>query len=129
MNDTPAKPIDRGFEYEVRLCVSIPLSWASLLKEAAAHHYDHLCREIGKQGVINGLYNTAYDSEYPSTRAVSWRDLDLITKVAEQLEYHTQDHLLIRAIRRWLRETKDAIEHQRVLCMELPGSRKLDDDD
>lgn len=80
-------PIQRGFEYEVRLAVSIPLAWAKLLKLAAKHHYDYKCREIGECGVVNGLYNTAVDSEWPSTIAVSWRDQDLITKVAEQLHH------------------------------------------
>src|SRR5574341_1479416 len=66
----------------------------------------------------------AQDSEWPSVYPVTWSDLDLTTKVAEQLEYHTQDHTLIRAIRSWLRETMDAIAHQRNACMELSGTAK-----
>ena len=116
------EPIQRGFEYEVRLAVSIPLAWAALLKAASKHHYDHRCNEAGRHGVINGLYNTACDSEYPSNYPVTWRDLDLTTKVAEQLEYHTNDHVLVRAIRAWLRETMGAIARQRDACMKLPGS-------
>ena len=118
-----SSPIQKGFEYEVRLAVSIPLAWAKLLKESSKHHYDMRCNEAGHHGVINGLYNTACDSEWPSTYRVSWSDLDLVTKVAEQLEYHTHDHELIGAIRTWLRVTKDAIEAQRELCVKLPGSR------
>jgi len=119
-------PIQRGFEYEVRLVVSIPIAWATLLKEASKHHYDYKCRDTGKHGTVNGLYNTACDGEYASTLAVSWSDLDLTTKVAEQLEYHTTDHAMIRAIRVWLRETMDAIAHQRNACMALPGTAKED---
>ena len=116
-------PIQRGFEYEVKLAVSIPLAWATLLKEASKHHYDLRCNEAGHHGVINGLFNTAQGSEWPSTYPVTWSDLDLTTKVAEQLEYHTHDHVLIHAIRAWLRATMDAIEAQRQLCLKLPGSR------
>jgi hypothetical protein len=112
-------PILRGFRYEVGLYVSIPLAWATLLKAASKHHYDLRCNEAGQHGVINGLFNTACDSEYPSVYPVTWSDLDLTTKVAEQLEYHTSDHALIRAIRAWLRTTMDTIAHQRNVCMEL----------
>ena len=121
-------PIQRGFEYEVRLAVSIPRAWATLLKEASKHHYDYKCRATGDHGTVNGLFNTALDSEWPSTLAVTWSDLDLTTKVAEQLEYHTTDQDLIRAIRRWLRETMNAIEAQRQLCEKLPGSRQYYDE-
>lgn len=117
-------PIQRGFTYEVRLCVSIPVAWATLLKTAAKHHYDYKCRTAGDAGVVNGLYNTACDSEWPSVYPVAWSDLDLVTKVAEQLEYHTKDHELIRAIRAWLRASMDALEHQWRACTELPGSAK-----
>lgn len=115
-------PIQRGFKYEVSLYVSIPLAWAALLKDASKHHYDHRCNEAGHRGVINGLFNTALDGEFPSIFPVTWSDLDLTTKVAEQLEYHTTDHTLIRAIRAWLRETKDEISRQREACMLLPGT-------
>ena len=125
----PATPIQRGFEYEVRLAVSIPLTWALLLKTASKHHYDARCHTAGDHGVINGLYNTALDSEWPSTYPVTWSDLDLTTKVAEQLEYHTFDHALVRAIRAWLRETMDAITRQGHACMGLPGSNGPDDEE
>jgi hypothetical protein len=115
-------PIHRGFVYEVRLAVSIPLAWATLLKESSKHHYDYKCRATGDHGTVNGLYNSALDGEWPSTVPVTWSDLDLTTKVAEQLEYHTANHALIRAIRAWLRETMDVIAHQRNVCMDLPGS-------
>ena len=118
-------PIQRGFEYEVRLAVSIPIAWATLLKEASKHHYDYKCRDTGKHGTVNGLYNTACDGEWPSTVAVSWSDLDLTTKVAEQLEYHTTDHALIRAIREWLRKTMAAISHQRNACIRLSDNKDL----
>ena len=113
-------PIQRGFKYEVSLYVSIPLAWATLLKAASKHHYDLRCNEAGDHGVINGLFNTALDSAFPSIYPVTWSDLDLTTKVAEQLEYHTSDHVAIRAIRIWLRETMAMIAHQRNVCMELP---------
>lgn len=122
-------PIQRGFEYEVRLAVSIPLAWAQLLKDSAKHHYDHRCNEAGHHGVVNGLFNTACDSEHPSTYPVTWRDLDLVTKVAEQLEHHSSDHELIRAIRSWLRTTKAAINAQYDICMKLPGSSSRYGDD
>jgi hypothetical protein len=121
VNDN-ALPIRRGFEYEVRLAVSIPIAWADLLKQAAQHHYDYKCRETGDRGVVNGLYNTALDGPWPSTIAVSWRDLDLVAKVAEQLQHHTKDHLLVLAIRAWLQDSKDAINEQLDLCVKLPGS-------
>jgi hypothetical protein len=117
-----AKPIQYGFEYEVRLAVSIPIAWAELLKLASKHHYDSTCREIGESGVINGLYNTAYDGKYPSTYAIARRDLNLIMKVCEQLHWHTKDFGLIVTIRAWLQDTWDAIGKQRELCMKLPGS-------
>jgi len=120
------RPIQRGFEYEVRLAVSIPLTWANLLKQASQHHYDYKCRETGKQGVINALYNTAFDGEWPSTYPVSFSDLNLVSKVAEQLHHHTEDHLLVLVIRAWLQDTMEAIVKQREVCMELPGTTEKD---
>jgi hypothetical protein len=117
-------PIQRGFEYEVRMAVSIPLAWATLLKQSAEHHYDYKCREAGKSGVVKGLFNTARGGEFPSTYAVSWSNLDLITKVAEQLHHHTKDQALILAIRGWLRTTMDAIKRQHVACRALSGSKE-----
>lgn len=116
------KPIQSGFEYEVRLAVSIPLAWATLLKQAAKHHYDARCREVGDRGVVNALYNTAHDGEWPSTYAVSFSDLNITAKVAEQLQRHTDDHLLTLTIRAWLHDAMEAIAKQRELCMTLPGS-------
>ena len=117
-------PIRQGFGYEVSLIVSIPFAWAVLLKASSKHHYDRRCRDEGDHGVINALYNTALDGEFPSTHPVTWSDLDITTKVAEQLESHTTDHELIREIRKWLRESMDAIARQRAVCLELPGFRK-----
>ncbi len=122
--DTTRDAHQYGFEYTVMLAVSIPLAWATLLKEASKHHYDARCREIGEQGVINALYNTAYDGPWPSHHPVSFSNLNIVSKVAEQLQWHTDDHALIIAIRAWLRTTMDAIAHQRTACMELPGSAK-----
>jgi hypothetical protein len=121
VNDSP---IDKGFEYTVRLAVSIPLAWATLLKVTAENHYDYKCREIGKAGSINGLCNTACDTEYLSTMPLSWRDFDLIAKVAEQLRHHTEDFGLILKINGWIRASKDAITAQEKLCEELPNTRQ-----
>lgn len=125
MNDDSIQrvaPIQHGFEYEVRLAVSIPIAWAALLKEASKHHYDARCREIGERGVINGLYNTACDGEYPSSCPVSFSDLNIVSKVAEQLRHHTTDHMLTLTIRAWLQDTMEKLSKQRALCMTLPGS-------
>ena len=118
----PIAPISLGFEYEVRIAVKIPLAWAELLKLAAKHHYDYKCRESGERGVVNALYNTAQGGTFESSHAVSWSDLDLVTKVAEQLRHHTEDHALIIKINKWLHETLVAISRQREICMKLPGS-------
>ena len=118
-----ASPIQKGFEYEVRLAVSIPLAWAELLKKCAEHHYDWKCRESGECGTVNGLYNTAIGGPLSSsTLAVRWRDLDLVCKVLEQAPHHTEDWALMLTIRGWLKGTMEAIENQRQLCMKLPGS-------
>jgi hypothetical protein len=118
----PKSPVQGGFRYEVQLEVAIPIAWAQLLKEAAKHHYDLRCNEAGHHGVINGLFNTAINDKFACFCPVEWRDLDLITKVAEQLEYHTKNHALIREIRGWLRRSMDTIEEQHQRCDELPES-------
>ena len=115
-------PLQYGFEYEVKLAVSIPIAWARVLKDAATHHYDYKCRESGERGVVNALYNTAHDGLWPSNYPVSWSDLDRVLKVAEQLRLHTKDHELIFAINKWLHETMDAIAAQRALCAKLPSN-------
>ena len=117
-----AAPTQYGFEYEVKLAVSIPLAWAILLKEASKNHYDARCREIGERGVVNALYNTACDGEYPSNYPVSFSDLNIVSKVAEQIRYHTNDRVLVLAIQVWLHDTMEALFKQRELCMKLPGS-------
>jgi hypothetical protein len=136
-----AAPLQFGFEYEVKLAVSIPLAWAELLKEAAKHHYDYKCRESGERGVVNALYNTAQGGPFMRMRQedraadetdedllvginhpVSFSDLDLVSKVAEQLRYHSKDGLLVLAIHAWLQDTMEALSKQRALCMKLPGS-------
>lgn len=122
MSTVASAPIQHGFEYEVRLAVSIPIAWAELLKQAAKHHYDYKCRETGDHGVVNALYNTAYDGQWPSNYPVSFSDLNLVSKVAEQLHYHTNDHMLALTIRAWLQDTMEALSKQRTLCMKLPGS-------
>lgn len=118
-------PIQRGFEYTVRLAVSIPLAWAKLLKQAAEHHYDYKCRETGKQGVVNALCNIALDGEWPSTYLVSFSDLNLVSKVAEQLHHYTDDHRLVLSIRAWLQDTMEAIVKQHEVCTRLPGSAEV----
>lgn len=117
-----AAPQQYGFEYTVRIAVSIPIAWAKLLKEAAEHHYDYKCREIGERGIVNSLYNTAFDGEFPSNYPVSFSDLNFVSKIAEQLHYHTEDRALALTIRAWLRDTMEALSKQRALCMTLPGS-------
>ena len=102
-------PTEHGFEYEVRLAVSLPIAWTKYLKRVAAGHYDYKCREAGEAGVINGLHNTAHDGEFPSTYSVSWRDLDLIAKVMEQASYYDAGFLLINPINQWVRAAKDKI--------------------
>lgn len=117
-----AAPMQYGFEYEVKIAVSIPLAWAQLLKDAATHHYDYKCRESGKQGVVNALFNTAQGGPLQSNYPVTFRDLDLVSKVAEQIHHHTTDHMLALTIRAWLQDTMEALSKQRELCMKLPGS-------
>lgn len=123
-SSNPIAPVLLGFEYEVRIAVKIPLVWAELLKLAAKHHYDYKCRESGERGVVNALYNTAQGGTFECSRAVSWSDLDLVMKVAEQLRYHTKDFALIGTINKWIHETLGAIARQRRICMQLPGSAK-----
>ena len=125
LRDDAVMPTQHGFEYTVWLAVSIPLAWAKLLKQAAEHHYDYKCRETGKQGVVNALFNTAFDGEWPSTCAVRFSDLNLVSKVAEQLHHHTQDHLLTRTIRAWLQDTMEALCKQHKACLKLPGSAEI----
>lgn len=101
------------FEYEVRLNVVIPLTWATALKAIAKHHYDYKCKEAGDCGVINGLFNcatwSAKEGEVPSYMPVSWRDLDLMTKVMEQAHYHKDVAPIEEKINVWLKKTKEAI--------------------
>jgi hypothetical protein len=117
-----ASPLQYGFEYEVKLAVSIPMAWAVLLKEAAKHHYDYKCRESGDRGTVNGLFNTAQGGPLQSSYAATFSDLDLVSKVAEQLHHHTKDRMLVLAIQAWLQDSLEAISKQRALCMKLPGS-------
>ena len=99
------------FSYEVRLEVSLPSAWTTLLKQVASHHYDYKCREAGERGVINGLHNTTCDGEFPSSYPITWRDLDLITKVMEQARYFSDEtNDTGPAISLWLYEAKRAIK-------------------
>jgi hypothetical protein len=103
-------PEYRGFEYKLRLAVSIPLAWAEFLRTVALQHYDLWCRESAKAGVVNGLRNTACDSEYPSSFPVEWRDLDLLAKIMEQSHYHAVSEplkALAVEINAWIRQVKD----------------------
>lgn len=81
---TTSTPIVSGFEYEVRLAISLPIAWTTLLKQVGAAHYDYKCREAAECGVINGLHNTACDGEFPSNHPVSLRDIHLIMEVLER---------------------------------------------
>lgn len=82
-------PIYDGFEYRVRLRVSIPRAWGEFLRIVARHHYDGWCKESARSGVVNGLCNTACDEPEIATRfPVGWRDLDLLAKIMEQAHYH-----------------------------------------
>lgn len=114
---TVVVPMQYGFEYEVKLSVSIPIVWARLLKETAKHHYDYRCRECGDRGVINALYNTSFDGECPSNHPVTFSDLNLVSS-----RHHTDDSDLVFAIHAWLQDTRGALDRQRALCMKLPGS-------
>lgn len=80
-------PICAGFEYEVRLAVSIPRAWAQLLEEVATHHYDAKCRESLLSGIVRALRNTACDGASPSCHPLGWRDFDLLAKIMEQAPY------------------------------------------
>jgi hypothetical protein len=104
----PPRPQVIGFEYQVRIAVSLPRAWTTLLKQIAARHYDYQCRESGDHGVINGLHNTACDGDFPSSSPVSWRDLDLITKVMEQAPNMT----VARQIDAFLLKYKRVIERR-----------------
>lgn len=102
-------PVYRGFEYRVRLAVSIPLVWAELLRDVALQHYDLWCRESARDGVVNALRNTACDSEYPSSHPVEWRDLDLLAKIMEQARYHAvseQALACVAEINTWICQVK-----------------------
>ena len=102
-------PVYSGFEYRVRLAVSIPTAWAEFLRTVAQHHYDGLCREVAKAGVVNALCNTACDGEFPSNYPVDWRDLDLLAKIMEQARYHADSDELVecmRSIDAWIRQAK-----------------------
>jgi len=121
--DAPAatSPLCTGFEYHVKMAVSIPSTWAELLGEVASHHYDAKCRESAKRGIVNALRNTACDSAYPSNHPLGWRDFDLLAKIMEQAPFHTRNPTLIAraaAIVEWIRQSKqlcldreNALEH------------------
>lgn len=103
-------PEYRGFEYRLRLAVSIPLAWAEFLRTVALQHYDSWCRESARAGVVNGLRNTARDLEYSSSFPVEWGDLDLLAKIMEQAHYHATSEplkMLAVEINAWIRQAKD----------------------
>ena len=105
-------PVYRGFEYRVRLAVSIPLAWAEFLRDVALCHYDLWCQESAKAGVVNALRNTACDSEHPSSYPVEWRDLDLLAKIMEQARYHAKSDETwerVARINAWIQQAKDWI--------------------
>lgn len=104
------QPVFKGFEYRVRLAVSIPIAWGNFLRIVAIRHYDYKCRESAKDGVVNALCNTACDGEFSSSYPVEWGDLDLLAKIMEQAHYYTRDGLLTgdiaAVIDAWIRQTK-----------------------
>ncbi len=118
------EPISSGFEYRVLLGVAIPLSWARALKTVGERHYDYKCREVAKQGVVNGLHNTALWNEEAdrglgtgddhvtaevSTHAISSSDCNIMLKILEQACYHQLGDVVVDDIRRWLRGVMDRI--------------------
>ncbi len=113
-------PVYQGFEYRVRLAVSIPLAWAEFIHDAALHHYDLRCRESARAGVVNALRNTACDSEHPSSYPVEWRDLDLLAKIMEQAHYRDYSEAQresIAEINAWIRHVKGGlIEREEALA-------------
>jgi hypothetical protein len=123
-----AEPVSKGFEYTVRLNVTIPLAWAKVLKETGARHYDYKCREMAECGVVNGLHNTALlneDPEFradrpelePSTHPVAWHDCDGMMKILEQAHYMF-DVVVVGQIRTWLRRTMDQIAARTLTVIE-----------
>lgn len=105
-------PIERGFEYQVRLAVVIPMAWATALKKIGEAHYDWKCKHAADRGVVNGLYNTAafyQDSPDDSSHPISWSDCDLMLKILEEARHHTFDATMIEAIRSWLHLTMGKI--------------------
>lgn len=112
-------PICLGFEYHVRLAVSIPLAWAAFLRTVAQHHYDYKCRLSAKNGIVNGLYNTAYDSEFPSSFSVGWADLDLLEKIMEQAHWYAcPEQVEIVEIGAWISQAKTWISEREVLLVQ-----------
>lgn len=113
-------PVLDEFRYHVRREVAIPLEWAKLLKETAAHHYDHKCRAAGVGGVVNGLFNHATWNENKIARdrigfsPVSWGDCDLMLKILEQVD-HDQE-TVAAAVRVFLRRTMMEISDRLTLC-------------
>lgn len=108
MIQTPS-PVYRGFEYRVRLAVSIPQAWAEFLRAVALQHYDLRCQESARCGIVNALRNTACDSEHPSSFPVGWRDLDLLAKIMEQARYHAisgQAQARVVEINAWIYQAK-----------------------
>jgi hypothetical protein len=105
-------PMYRGFEYHVRLRVSIPGAWAELLRDVALRHYDLWCRECAKDGKIRALCKGARDGEFPWCHPVEWQDLDLFAKIMEQADYcvtRDQERACIAEINQWIRQMKDCL--------------------
>lgn len=94
------EPLDCGFEYDIKLKVCLPLTWASFIKKVAENHYDAAVKTSADRGPINGLYNCAFWTEErnatPSDHEdyglaighpISLRDLDTICKAMEPARY------------------------------------------
>lgn len=105
-----------GFDYEVRARLSLTLAETTFLKTVAEHHYDWKCREIGRCGALNGLYNHAlYPAEDPADDhgcACSSHDIDTMMKIMEQAHWHCRtddDRKLAAGILLGLRAAFEAI--------------------
>jgi hypothetical protein len=61
------------------------------LKIVAEHHYDGVCKSIGRQGGwLYGVDNSlAFTGAAEQTTALSWREADTALKVMEMRRYHT----------------------------------------
>lgn len=115
------KPRIASFAYEVFVELAIPIEWAKLIKHVGEHHYDYLCKEVSRAGVINGIYNVATwndeeTSDKVTTIKVSWRDCDTILKVMEQARWSSDNFYMIDAINTFFKKCMDLIRDRESRC-------------